>query len=34
MKLYRKMGNDVDIVIEIHYFHMNLNILAFHEVTT
>ena len=34
MKLYRNMENDVGIVTEIHYYHMNINGLAFHAYIT
>ena len=30
MKLYKNMPNDVGIVIEIHYYHMNMNLLVSH----
>ena len=30
MKLYKKMPNVVGIVIEILYFHTNMNLLVFH----
>ena len=28
-EIIQKMVNFVDIAIEIHYFHMNMNLLAF-----
>ena len=34
MKLYRNMGNNADTAIEILYFHMNMNLLAFHADIT
>ena len=34
MKLYKNMGNDVGIVIEIQYFHTNMNLLVLSVVTT
>ena len=33
-ELIEKMLNIVDIVIKIHYYHTNMNSLAFHVVTT
>ena len=34
MKVYKIMEKIVDIVIEIHFFHMNMNGLVFYVVTT
>ena len=34
VEIIQNMGNDVGIVTEIHYFHMNTNILAFHADMT
>ena len=34
MKLYRNMGNDQGVVIEILYFHTNMNGVVFHADTT
>ena len=34
MKLYKNMAKIEGIVIEIRYFHMNKNLLAFHADIT
>ena len=34
MKLYRNMGNDAGIAIEILFFHMNINGVVFHADPT
>ena len=34
MKLYKNMEKNVDIVIEIRYYHTNMNLLAFHVDST
>ena len=34
MKLYRNMGNDAGIAIDILFFHMNLNLFAFQVDST
>ena len=33
-EIIQKMGNFVGIVVEILYFHMNMNLLAFHADIT
>ena len=34
MKVYKKMGNNAVVAFEILYFHMNMNLLAFHADST
>ena len=34
MKLYKNMAKIAGIETEILYFHMNMNLLAFHVLTT
>ena len=34
MELYKSMGNDAGVVIEILYFHMNMNLLVLFVVIT
>ena len=34
MKLFKNMLNNVDIAYEIHYYHMNMNLLVFHADIT
>ena len=34
MKLYKNMAKDAGVVIETLYYHMNMNLLAFHADIT
>ena len=34
MKELKKTAKDVDIAIEMYYYHMNMNLLVFHAGST